>query len=78
MANQRFETDWLLAWLGELLRHSEAVDVDITVVDGPPGGSSLQIIIHDVPEPLAGLKVKEVAARRGDGGGFSLDGGPSP
>ncbi|MDP3766378.1 MAG: hypothetical protein Q8S13_00040 [Dehalococcoidia bacterium] len=58
MVNRRFETDRLLSWLGELLRHSEAVDVDIVVVDKPHSGSSLQIIVHDVPTPLAGLTLR--------------------
>lgn len=58
MVNRRFETDRLLSWLGELLRHFEAVDVDIVVVDTPPAGSSLQIIVHDVPAPLAGLTLR--------------------
>ena len=60
MANRRFETDRLLAWLGELLKNQEVVDVDIVVVDKPPSGSSLQIIIHDVPSPLAGLPLRRV------------------
>lgn len=58
MVNRRFETDRLLSWLGEVLRHSEAVDVDIVVVDRPPSGSSLQIIVHDVPSPLAELQLR--------------------
>jgi len=58
MMNRRFETDRLLSWLEEVLRHSEAVDVDIVVVDKPPAGSSLQITVHDVPAPLAGLQLR--------------------
>lgn len=68
MINRRFETDRLLAWLGEVLRHSEAADVDIVVVDKPGSGSSLQITIHDVPEPFAGLALRSVAPEVGGGG----------
>lgn len=63
MARTRFETDRLLSWLSEVLKGSEAVDVDIVVVDEPHSGSSLQIIVSDLPGPLAGL---QVCAPQGD------------
>ena len=59
MPNTRLETDRLLAWLGELLKHQEAVDVDVVIMNKPPHGSSLQITVHDVPSPLAGLTLRE-------------------
>lgn len=58
MARTQFETDRLLVWLGEVLRRSEAVDLDIVVVDRPSEGSALQIIVSNLPGPLAGLAVK--------------------
>jgi Mrp family chromosome partitioning ATPase len=58
MPSRRFETDRLLSWLEEILQHSEAVNVDIVVVDTPDASSSLQITVHDVPGRLAGLQVR--------------------
>lgn len=58
MPSRQFETNRLLSWLEELLKHSESVDVDIVVVDTWPASSSLQITVHDVPGPLAGLQVR--------------------
>ncbi len=83
MVRTRCETDRLLEWLGEVVRSSENVDVDIVVVDKPRANSSLQLTIHDVPGPLAGLRMIESPSLHfrhvGDGyGGFSLDGGPPP
>ena len=59
MARTRFDTDRLLLWLGEVLKGSKSVDVDIVVVDEPHAGSSLQIIVSgDLPGPLAGLQIR--------------------
>ena len=58
MSSSRFETNRLLSWLEELFKHSDSVDVDIVVVDTPHASSSLQITVHDVPAPLAGLQVR--------------------
>ncbi len=58
MPPRRYEANQLLSWLEELLKHSESVDVDIIVVDTPYASSSLQITVHDVPGPLAGLQVR--------------------
>ena len=58
MPPRRFETNRLLSWLEELLKHAESVDVDIVVVDTPRASSSLQITVYDVPGPLAGLQVQ--------------------
>jgi len=53
MTRTPFETDQLLAWLGEVL---SAVDV---VVEGRPDSrSSVQITLHGVPGPLGGLEVR--------------------
>jgi hypothetical protein len=56
MTRTPFETDQLLAWLGEVLSAAEAVDV---VVEGQPDSrSSVQITLHGVPGPLGGLEVR--------------------
>jgi hypothetical protein len=56
MRRTPFETDQLLAWLGEVLSAAEAVDV---VVEGQPDSrSSVQITLHGVPGPLGGLEVR--------------------
>jgi hypothetical protein len=56
MTRTPFETDQLLAWLGEVLSSAEAVDV---VVEGQPDSrSSVQITLHGVPGPLGGLEVR--------------------
>lgn len=58
MTRERFDTDQLLAWLGEVLKSSDQVDVDIVVMDSPGGGSALQITLSNLPGPLAGLQLK--------------------
>jgi hypothetical protein len=56
MTRTPFETDQLLAWLGEVLSAAEAVDV---VVEGQPDSrSSVQITLHGVPGPLGGLEIR--------------------
>lgn len=56
------ETGKLLEWLGEVLRAANRVDV---VIVGQPGfRSSVQIILHDVPDDpgtLGGLEVGALA-----------------
>ncbi len=56
MTRTPFETDQLLAWLGEVLSAAEAVDV--VVVGQPDSRSSVQITLHGVPGPLGGLEVR--------------------
>lgn len=55
---RRVETERLLAWLAEVLKKSDAVSVELVVVDERNRGSSVQITLHDVPGPLAGLQVQ--------------------
>ena len=57
MTRMAFEAGKLLAWLRELLRGAETVDVDVVVVDKPESRSWVQITLHDVPGPLGGLEV---------------------
>jgi hypothetical protein len=58
MERRPCEADKLLAWLGEVLRQAEGVDVDVVVTDGDNSvSSSVQITLHRVPGPLAGLPV---------------------
>lgn len=58
MTRTPFETDQLLAWLGEVLSAAEAVDVDV-VVEGQPGSrSSVQITLRGVPGPLGGFEIR--------------------
>jgi hypothetical protein len=53
------EADKLLAWLGEVLREAEGIDVDVVVTDGQnPVSSSVQITLHRVPGPLGGFQVR--------------------
>ncbi|MDP3727367.1 MAG: hypothetical protein Q8R35_01865 [bacterium] len=73
MTNRMVETDRLLAWFDEVLRGADAVDVDIVVVDKPGSGSSLQIIIHDVPAPLAGLALRQVQPSSRGGSSLPAD-----
>jgi hypothetical protein len=57
------EADKLLAWLDEVLREADGVDVDVIVTDGEnPISSSVQITLHRVPGPLAGLRVRQLAS----------------
>ncbi len=53
------EADKLLAWLGEVLRAADGIDVDVVVTDGQhPISSSVQITLHRVPGPLGGLQIR--------------------
>ena len=58
MTRTPFETDQLLAWLGEVLSAAEAVDVDVVVEGEPDSRSSVQITLRGVPGPLGGLEVR--------------------
>jgi hypothetical protein len=64
MTRMAFEAGKLLAWLRELLRGAETVDVDVVVVDKAESRSWVQITLHDVPGPLAGLDVAPPADDR--------------
>ena len=55
------ERDRLLSWLGEVLAGADGVNVYIVVEESPGARSSVQIILHDVPTPLAGLPVRHLA-----------------
>jgi hypothetical protein len=57
MTRRLCEAGKLLQWLSEVLKQAEAVDVELVVVDTPDARSSVQITLHDVPGPLAGLEV---------------------
>ncbi len=52
------DADKLLAWLGEVLQKAEGVNVDVVVTDTETSDSSVQITLHRVPGPLAGLAVE--------------------
>ena len=58
MTRTPFEAGKLLAWLGEMLQGTGAVDIDVVVVDTSGSRSSVQIILHDVPGPLGGFQVR--------------------
>jgi hypothetical protein len=58
MTRTPFETDQLLAWLGEVLSAAEAVDVDVIVDGQSHSRSSVQITLHGLPGPLGGLEVR--------------------
>ena len=55
------ERDSLLSWLRELLAGADGVNVYIVVEETPGARSSVQIILHDVPTPLAGLPLRHLA-----------------
>ena len=55
---QRVEAGRLLAWLAEVLKKSNAVSVELVVLDQRNRGSSVQITLHDVPGLLPGLQVQ--------------------
>ena len=57
MTRTPFETDQLLAWLGEVLSAAEAVDVDVVVEGQPDSRSSVQITLRGLG-PLGGLEVR--------------------
>ena len=57
----RCERDNLLSWLREMLASSEGVDVHIVVEEVADARSSVQITLHDVPAPLAGLQLRRLA-----------------
>ncbi len=53
----RCEAAKLLEWLGEVLKQGDDMNVDVVVVDAPGARSSVQITLHGVPGPLAGLEL---------------------
>ena len=57
----RCERDRLLSWLREVLAGSNGVDVLIVVEEAADARSSVQITLHDVPGPLAGLELRRLA-----------------
>ena len=57
----RCERDSLLMWLREMLAASEDVDVHIVVEEADDARSLVQITLVDVPGPLAGLQLRELA-----------------
>jgi hypothetical protein len=57
----RCERDHLLYWLREVLAGSDGVDVLIVVEEAADARSSVQITLHDVPGPLAGLELRRLA-----------------
>ncbi len=58
MRRTPFESDQLLAWLGEVLSAAEAVDVDVVGGGAPDSRSSVQITLRGVPGLLGGLEVR--------------------
>jgi hypothetical protein len=57
----RCERDRLLSWLRDVLAGSDGVDVHIVVEEAAGARSSVQITLHDVPGPLAGLELRHRA-----------------
>jgi hypothetical protein len=55
MTRRACEASKLLAWLQDILKGADAVDVDIFVVDSSGTRSTVHITLHDVPGPLGGL-----------------------
>jgi hypothetical protein len=53
------ERDRLLVWLRDVL--TEGVKVRIVVEEAAGARSSVQITLHDVPGPLAGLDLRPLA-----------------
>jgi hypothetical protein len=57
----RCERDRLLTWLREMLAAAEGIDVHIVVEEVADERSSVQITLRDVPGPLAGLQLRQLA-----------------
>ena len=57
MTRRACDASKLLAWLRDLLKGADAVDVDVVVVDTGRSRSWVQITLHDVPAPLGNLEV---------------------
>ena len=57
----RCERDHLLSWLREVLATADGVDVHIVVEEAAGARSSVQITLHDVQAPLAGLELRRLA-----------------
>jgi hypothetical protein len=55
------ERERLLSWLREVLAGADGVDVHIVVEEDANARSSVQIILRDVPGPLAGLQLRPLA-----------------
>ena len=55
------ESERQLAWLREVLAEADGVNVDIVVQEAAGARSSVQITLHDVPGPLAGLPLRKPA-----------------
>ncbi len=48
----------LLAWLSDVLKEADGVDVAVVVTDDGSSRSSVHITVHDVPGPLAGFGLR--------------------
>jgi hypothetical protein len=57
----KFERDRLLSWLRDILAGADGVNVQIVVEEAAGARSSVQITLHDVPGPLAGLDLRPLA-----------------
>ena len=55
------ESDRLLSWLRDVLAGSDGVNVHIVVEEAADARASVQITLHDVPGPLAGLELRRLA-----------------
>lgn len=64
MADVTCEKEQFLSWLGGLLRGTGDVRVDVEVVEESDAGSSVYIILRDVPGSLAGLEIRMTHDRR--------------
>jgi len=58
MKGRPCEAGKLLAWLTEVLKEADGVDVDVVVTDANGSRSSVHITLHDVPGPLAGFALE--------------------
>jgi len=52
------EAGRLLAWLSDVLKEADGVDVAVVVTDDGSARSSVHITLHDVPGPLAGFGLR--------------------
>lgn len=67
MTRTRLEASKLLEWLAEVFKNHDGIDVDV-LVEASGHRSSLQIIVRDVPGPIAGLEVRSRPVRLAEAG----------
>jgi len=60
-ATLQCERERLLSWLRDVLAAADGVNVHIVVEEDADARSSVQITLHDIPGPLAGLELRPLA-----------------